>query len=153
LASTLITGLPSAWNAVTWALMHPELGVAVGGCFPSMVLALPCRLYPAPASTLATVRAVTWWPCLVSSAAGFAVDLVVQRRGDIGSPLVSGSTSASSAGTSPASRPARPGRPPPGPRTLPPGPAPGSISALPLRTVFTSAPVARAITATPPPSA
>ena len=40
---------------------------------------------------------------------------------------------------------------PPGPRTLPPGSAPDSISALPRRTVFTSAPVARAITATPPP--
>ena len=122
-----------------------------GCCFPSTVLALPCRLYPAPASSLATVRAVTWWPCLVSSPARFAVDLVVQRSGDIGSPLVSGSTSASSAGISPASRPARPGRPPPGPRTLPPGSAPDSISALPRRTVFTSAPVARAITATPPP--
>ena len=33
-ASTLITGLPSSWNAVTWAFRFPELGVTAGVLHP-----------------------------------------------------------------------------------------------------------------------
>ena len=55
----------------------------------------------------------------VSSAASFAVDLVVHRNGDSGSPRETGSTNASSAATRSGSVTAIAGRPAPGRRTRP----------------------------------
>ena len=49
------------------------------------------------------MSALTRCPWRVSSSASSLVDLVVQRSGDIGSPRMSGSTRASSAGRSPGS--------------------------------------------------
>ena len=94
-------------------------GVPRSRCWaPSSVLALACRLNPAPRSSRPAVGADTGRPCRVSSVARCRSDLVVHRSGDSGSPRSSGSTNASNAGTSPASiSPAllRPPAPPPGP--------------------------------------
>jgi len=57
---------------------------------------------------------------LVKANASCPVLLHVHRNGDIGSPRVSGSTSASNAASSPGSRSRKRLRPPPGCRTLPP---------------------------------
>ena len=85
---------------------------------PSSVLALACRLNPAPRSSRPAVGADTGRPCRVSSVARCRSDLVVHRSGDSGSPRSSGSTNASNAGTSPASSSPRAlaaPAPPPGP--------------------------------------
>src|SRR6266496_3145522 len=44
LVSALITGCPAAWNSRTCSLMNRNCPSRSGCCFPSTVLALPCRL-------------------------------------------------------------------------------------------------------------
>lgn len=113
----------------------------LSGCWaPSMVLALACRLKPSSRRRPATVSAETRCPWRVSSAASFRVDFVVQRRGDIGSPRSSGSTSASSAGLSPESSSAAFFRPPSGWRTRPNGAWQEPSSAAPRETVASRTP-------------
>ena len=63
----------------------------------------------------------------VSSAASFAVDLVVHRNGDSGSPRETGSTNASGAATRSGSSPPSPGAPHPGD-----APAPESVRLIQL---------------------
>src|SRR6266516_4978315 len=121
-----------------------------GCCLPWSVLALPCRLNPSSRSRSPTVSAETRCPWPVSSWASLRVDFVVQRNGDIGSPRSSGSTSASSADRSPGSTSAVFLRPPPERRTLPSGASPASSSSMPLRTVVSLFPAARATVRIPP---
>src|SRR5206468_3198954 len=111
-----------------------------GCCFPSIVLALPCRLNPCERSSWCTVSALTLCPRAVSSAASVRTDLTVHRSGDSGSPRSSGSTSASSAGTSPGSVTAARLRPPPSRRARPSGSSPPSSSATPSDTVASRTP-------------
>jgi hypothetical protein len=91
------------------------------GCAPSKVLAVPCKLNPAPRSRRPTVGADTRCPCRVSSPARCRSDFVVHRNGDSGSPRSPGSTSASSAAGSCVSCCSALLRPPPSRRTRPPG--------------------------------
>ena len=100
-----------------------------------MVLALPCTLNPSARSRSPTVSALTRCPWRVSSAARWRVDFVVHRNGDIGSPRISGSASASSADRSPGPVTASRLRPPPGLLARPSGPSPDSSSAAPRDTV------------------
>src|SRR6266699_2949530 len=150
LASTLTTGSPAARYSSAAPLMYRNWASRSGCCFPSMVLALPCRLNPWACSSLSTVSAETGCPAAVSSSARFRVDLTVHRSGDIGSPRSSGSTRASSAGTSPGSVSARRLRPPPARRARPSGSAPDSSSATPSDTVASRTSAARATSLIPP---
>ena len=150
LVSTLITGSAVSWWALTCSLMYRNCASRSGCRWPSMVLALPCRLNPSARSRSPTVSAPTRWPWRVSSAARLRVDFVVHRSGDIGSPRSSGSTRASSAGPSPGSISAARLRPPPGRRTRPSGSAPESSSLTPRDTVASRTPAARATSRIPP---
>ena len=78
------------------------------------------------------------------------VDFEVQRNADIGSPRVTGSTSASNAASSPGSVAVKALRPPPGRRTRPVGAAPDSSSRRPFATVSGDTPAAAATSFTPP---
>lgn len=127
-----------------------ELLITVGFCLPSMVLALPCRLKPSCRNRSATVSAEARRPCLDSSSARPRVDLVVHRSADIGSPRISGSTKANSAGRSPGSRSAARVRPPPRRRVRPNGATPESSSSTPAATVCRLTSAALATAATPP---
>ena len=115
-----------------------------------MTFALACRLKPWARSIRATVRSDTRCPPAASASARLRVDFVVHTSGEVGSPRVSGSTSAVNAGPSPGSVSVAGLRPPPGFRTRPDGSAPPSSSRTPLATVSGCTPVACATTVIPP---
>lgn len=149
LPGTIPTGAGSRWSRAARRCGsrdqdHPRTRgeqFGLSGCWaPSMVLALACRLKPSSRRRPATVSAETRCPWRVSSAASFRVDFVVQRRGDIGSPRSSGSTSASSAGLSPESSSAAFFRPLSGWRTRPNGAWQEPSSAAPRETVASRTP-------------
>src|SRR3954470_12227097 len=151
-ASTLTTGCPSAWCALTCSLMYRNCASRSGCCAPSSVLAVPCRLKPLARSSWPTVGAETGCPRSVSSAARCRSDFVVQRSGDIGSPRSSGSTSPSSDVTRSGSCAVTGLRPPPARLARPAGSgsSPQSSSVTPRRTVVGLTPAAAATAATPP---
>ncbi len=81
-----------------------HLGVRCSNCAfrsgceaPSRVLRLPCKLYPASSSKVATVLWLTGCVCRANSSANVRVLLIVHRSGDSGSPREVGSTKPSSA--------------------------------------------------------
>ena len=127
-----------------------ELGVPVGVLAALGDLGVALQAEPQPRSIRATVRSDTGCPAPVSASARLRVDLVVHTSGDIGSPRVSGSTSAFSAAVSPGSVSASFLRPPPGARTRADGSATPSSSRTPRATVSGCTPVASATTVIPP---
>ena len=96
-----------------------------------------------------TVVELMGQPAAVNAAASFARLLHVHRKGDVGSPRVSGSTSASRASRQSACH-RRFGRPAPGRRMRPTGGPPRANSRRPLRTVTRAKPVAADTMASPP---
>lgn len=98
----------------------------------------PTRLEPA------------WWPRRVSSAARVRVDFSVQRNGDMGSLLLSGSTNESSATSSSGFKSIAFLRPAPGRRTRSERVAPPASSLAPAISVLRLIPVAAATLAWPP---
>ena len=104
------------------------------GCeAPSRVLRLPCKLYPASSSKVATVLWLTGCVCRANSSANVRVLLIVHRSGDSGSPREVGSTKPSSAGSNCGSFRIARRRPPPGRRMR-------SAAARPFRVAGPSTP-------------
>lgn len=86
----------------------------------------------------------------VNAAASFALLLHVHRNGEVGSPRVTGSTSASNAARRPGCASSIAGRPAPARRRRPAGAPPSANSRRPLRIVVRDKPVADETTASPP---
>jgi hypothetical protein len=86
--------------------------------------------------------ALTGQPCVVNAPASFAALLHVHRKGDIGSPRVSGSTSRSKASVTPGCVCSMPGRPAPGRRIRLAVVTPAANSIRPARIVVRDNPVA-----------
>ena len=93
---------------------------------------------------------LTRHPRCVSAAASFERLLHVHRSGDVGSPRVRGSTSASRAAVMPGCVVWMRGRPAPGRRRRSAGATPRTISSRPFRIVSRARPVADDTTASPP---
>jgi len=106
--------------------------------------------YPRLCSRWPTVVALTRHPWAVNAAASFALLLHVQRNGDVGSPRVTGSTSASRAARSPGCTVSMAGRPAPDRRRRPAGGPPWANWRRSLRIVLRYKPVADETTASPP---
>src|SRR5438067_2289913 len=127
--------------------------VSRSGCAPpSRVLRLPCRLYPKSRSVPATQAWLTRCPRAHNSAASLRTLLQVQRKGDCGSPRVTGSTRCSRSARTLGSRSTVFLRPPPG-RRMRPGGALGTVplsSLIPPSMVLRDNPVARATAVIPP---
>ena len=154
LASTLTTGSPAAMNAFAVPLMYRNWPSRSGCCFPSIVAALPCVLYPSWRSSRATASFRHRCPCRASSPARFTSDFVVHFSGEPGSPMVLSSSSSSSAAVNPGSLSSSFLRPPPGRRARPgasaPSPSSSSACDTPAATVSSDTPAARATAAIPP---
>ena len=150
LVSTEITGCPVFRNRSAVALMCSNCSLRSGWTVPSCRLRTDCNRYPRRWSRRPTVVELTRHPCSLNAAASFARLLHVHRSGDVGSPRVNGSTSASRAARTPGWSCSIPGRPAPGARMRLVGGSPRAISRRPLRIVSRAKPVADDTSASPP---
>ena len=146
--------LPSTLKRLDLLIDVRKLRIAIGWVAPSFVLRRPCKLYPNPSNSWATLVWLSRCPWRVNSAANLRVLLHVQRKGDRGSPRAVGSTKASNAPTTLGSSSTRRLRPPPGRRTrrlaLATEGAGRRSSRWPRRIVLSLSPVARATVTIPP---
>ena len=150
-----MAGWPRFRNLATSAFRYSNCAFRSGCEAPSRVLRLPCKLYPAWSSKVATVPWLTGCACRVNSSASVRLLLIVQRSGDSGSPRDVGSTRPSSAGNNCGSFRMARRRPPPVLRIRSGGNAAFSRrgvfnSAIPARTVVCDTRVASATAVTPP---
>ena len=93
---------------------------------------------------------LTRQPAIVKAAVSFARLLHVHRKGDMGSPRVSGSTNDSKAAFSPGCVRPIPGRPAPARRMRVVASTPSANSRRPVRIVSRARPVAAETSASPP---